>query len=114
MKAHKSHSDRVIRIFQEFFNMLQNDTKTLEVRVLYHFMLNIKVGTIFRFNDDASCRFKIIAIRTYSSFEELLNREDIAKIDSTRNYEQQLENLRKIYPPEKERIGPVVYELERI
>jgi len=113
MKTQRNHSDRVIRIYQEFFDMLQADMKTLEIRVLYHFMMNIKVGTIFRFNDDETCRFKVIAIRTYSSFEDLLNKEDIAKIDPTRNYEQQLENLRKIYPPEKEKIGPVVYELER-
>jgi len=113
MKHHENHNDRVIRIFKEFFDMLQADVKTLEVRVLYHFMANIKVGTIFRFNNDKNCRFKVTAIRVYGNFEELLKNEDIKKIDPTRNFQQQLKSLRKIYPPEKEKIGPVIYEIER-
>lgn len=114
MKKRKRNNERVIRIYQEFFKMLLDGTKTLEVRILYHFMMNIKVGTILRFNDDTRCRFRIVAVRTYNSFEDLLDFEDISKIDPTRSYEQQLQNLRKIYPPEKEKIGPVVYELEKV
>jgi ASC-1-like (ASCH) protein len=77
-------------------------------------MQNVKAGTILRFNNDPECRFKVVSVRNYSSFVELLDNEDIDRIDPTRNYDEQLQKLRSIFLAHKEKIGPVVFDMEKI
>ncbi|MCX5097221.1 NUDIX hydrolase [Streptomyces sp. NBC_00365] len=51
-------------------------------------------------------------ITTYASFDDLLGAEDPARIDPDGRREELLVNLRTIYPPAKEALGPIAFEFD--
>lgn len=104
----------VIRIYKKYFDMLKDESKTIEVRVGYPNMKKIRVGDVIWFNDDPGCKRRVKRIGSYNSFREMMKFEDAKKINPNDSAEQQLSDIGKIYPPHKEKLGVLTFELEAV
>jgi len=103
---------RPMKIFRRYFDMIEKGEKTIEVRVGYARMRRIKEGDTIRFfTKGSSCDSKVIRVTEYSTFEEMMAAEEPAKINPHEDAESQLKAIRGIFPPEKEKLGVLVFEL---
>ncbi|MES2225955.1 MAG: hypothetical protein V4480_04090 [Patescibacteria group bacterium] len=84
--------------------------KDLEVRVKAGFFLSAKVGDTIVFNQRIKRRLK--AIRIYPSFCAMFENEDHARILPGHGLDQIQQLFHDIYPPEREKKGVYVFELE--
>ena len=100
-----------------YFALVADGTKTVEVRVAYENMKKIEPGweIVFHSTDD-QCLTRVKDVRTYGSFEEMLDHEDMRAIggDLGESRERLLRAIRDIYSPEKEALGVLAIEIERI
>lgn len=103
---------RAFRVKSDFLKSIKNRIKTLEVRVSYPSMDKVKNGdTIKLFDYDESVMVKVEDRRSYPNFDEMLNFEDSTKIAPGYQNEELLNLLRGFYPPEKEALGVIVFEI---
>lgn len=110
-------SDKVrsLRIYQRFFIMIQDGRKTVEVRVAYPSMKRIKVGDTVRFiGRSSNCDRLVTRVVLYRDFSEMMAAEDPVKINPEKSASDQLEEIRGIFPPNKERLGVIAFEYEPI
>lgn len=114
MPQHNQEKKVVIRIYKKYFDMIKDGSKTIEVRVAYPSMKSIRVGTIIWFNDDPNCKRRVKRVGSYASFHEMMKSEDPKKINPHDSAEQQLSDIGKIYPPHKEKLGVLIFELEAV
>ncbi|MGH3889872.1 MAG: ASCH domain-containing protein [Pseudonocardiaceae bacterium] len=73
----------------------------------------IKVGALIRFR----CQGEEVLTRVtrearYANFEEMFDHEEVASVNPTATREEQLANIRQIYPPEREALGVVALGIE--
>jgi len=104
---------RPLRTRKEYFDLIRSGKKTSEVRVGYEHIKTIKKGERIRFF--SHCEFVdciVSGIRKYSTLEDLLNNEEPSKIIPGLQKEEILKRLRDIYPPELERLGLILFEIE--
>ncbi|MGB9723245.1 MAG: ASCH domain-containing protein [Chloroflexia bacterium] len=104
--------EKVLWIREPYLEQIRNGRKVVEVRVAYSNIARLEVGDILRLNDRVRVRIRRIA--RYADFEEMLRHEDPAAIAPDLPPEELLPALREIYPPEKEALGVVALEVERI
>jgi len=100
-----------------YFKLVADGTKTVEVRVAYENMKKIRPGMEIAFRSgDEECLTRVKDVRTYISFEDLLDHEDMRAIggDLGESRSDLLQAIRDIYPPEKEALGVLAIEVERI
>ncbi len=106
---------RTMRIYRRFFVMIKKGEKTIEVRVAYGGMKKIQVGDVIRFmSDSETCDRRVTRVAQYRSFAEMMDKEDHVKINPHASAADQLAEIRKIFPPDKERIGVIVFEFENV
>ncbi len=105
---------RVMRIYKQYFDMIKDGSKTVEIRVAYPSMKSIAVGTIIRFNDDPNCARRVKRVANYKSFAEMMSKEDPKTLNPYRTADEQLADIRKIFPSDKERLGVIAFELEKV
>ncbi len=104
---------RAISIYRKYYDMIADGTKTIEVRVGYSSMKRIKPGTLLEFQCQRdACLTRVIAVREYKSFDEMMSVEDHVKINPHAGKEEQLKEIRKIFQPEKEKLGVLAIEIE--
>lgn len=105
---------RMMRVKNRYFQEIMNERKTLEVRVAYASLKGIAVGERIRLmTQSAEGAVRVRAVRTYLTFEAMLAVEPYDRIvPGTGSATEVLDILRDIYPPEKERLGVLVLELE--
>jgi len=102
---------RTMRIYDRFYRLIESGEKTVEVRVAYSGMQNIHEGAVIRFtNGDRRCDRRVIRVSRYDSFAEMMHQEDPKKINPYQSAEVQLREIRRIFPPNKEAIGVIVFE----
>lgn len=102
---------RNMRIYDQYFQLIKAGTKTIEVRVAYPGMRKIAVGTVIRFSTDSdSCDRRVVRVASYSSFSGMMAQEDPVKINPTKSAEEQLREIKKIFPPSKEKMGVIIFE----
>ena len=102
---------RMMRIYAQYYRLIADGSKTIEVRVAYPGMQSIKPGTVIRFvSGQSSCDRRVTRVASYASFAEMMRREDPKKINPNQSAEDQLREIREIFPPDKERIGVLVFE----
>jgi ASC-1-like (ASCH) protein len=99
-------------IKEEYLHWLLDGRKTVEVRVAYSNIARLQVGDRLRINDNFL--FTIRRIGRYATFAELLANEDLNAIAPDLPAEELLPALRSMYPPEKEALGAVALEVERV
>lgn len=105
---------RVMRIYRQYFDLIKNGTKTIEVRVAYPSMKSITVGTLILFNDDPGCTCRVKRVAQYRTFDDMMAAEDPVKINPTLSARQQLADMKKIFPPEKEKLGVIIFEFKKV
>jgi ASC-1-like (ASCH) protein len=105
-----------LNLYRHYFDLVAAGTKTIEVRVKYPRLADVAAGDIIRFQikgTDETCELKVKRVTEYANFEALLDGEGPANVNPTATREQQLNNIRAIYPPEKEALGALAIEIER-
>ncbi|GHE14178.1 ASCH domain-containing protein [Streptomyces alanosinicus] len=108
---------RELNLYRRYFDLVAAGTKTIEVRVKYPHLEDLAAGQLIRFRikgTDESCDVLVKRVTAYDSFEALLDGEDPARVNSTASREEQLRNIREIYGPEKEALGVLAIEIERV
>jgi len=106
---------RTIRIYRKYFKLIKEGVKTIEIRVGYSSMKKIKAGQFLKFIcQDDKCLTKVNRITEYASFRELLDSEDTNKINPHISYEEQLNELSNIFPSNKEALGVLCIELQKV
>ncbi|GGN78158.1 hypothetical protein GCM10011579_061090 [Streptomyces albiflavescens] len=106
---------RELNLYRQYFDLVAAGTKTIEVRVKYPHLADLAAGDTIRFRSkgtDETCDVKVKRVTEYSDFEALLDGEGAANVNPTATREQQLANIRAIYPPEKECLGALAIEIE--
>ncbi len=104
-----------INIRMPYLKLIEDGTKTVEVRVGYRRMRTIRAGQELTFvSGDRRVPTRVIRVTEYPSFEAMLDSEDARSIggDLGESREQLLAAIRDIYPPEKERLGVLAIEVE--
>ena len=107
---------RPMRIYRKYFDMIASGEKTIEIRVAYSSLARLRPGSLLRFESGPGqqCLTRVKRIARYADFPQLLAAEDVRQINPHASKEQQLEDLRRIFPPEKEKLGAVAIEIERV
>ena len=101
-----------LRIQDRFLKMITSGRKSLEIRVGYAHIKTIKPGASIRFIANAGQMLCSVAdVRSYRSLDSMIKHEDVRKALPGLAEDEALAQLRRIYPPEKERLGIVVLEL---
>lgn len=105
---------RNMRMKARFFDLIMAGRKTLEVRVGYDSIRKIKTGDRIRLSThDRTAEILVKDVRNYKNFAEMLaveSAEQIAPYDPAGVSRL----LSEIYPPQKERLGVVVLEIEPV
>nr|WSY51869.1 ASCH domain-containing protein [Streptomyces sp. NBC_00886] len=107
---------RELNLYRQYFDLVAAGTKTIEVRVKYPHLADLVGGDVIRFRikgTDETCEVKVQRVTEYKSFEALLDGEGPANVNPSASREQQLSNIRAIYGPEKEALGPLAIKIER-
>ncbi|MFJ8788942.1 ASCH domain-containing protein [Streptomyces sp. NPDC102462] len=105
---------RELNLYRQYFELVAAGTKTIEVRVKYPHLTDLAAGDTIRFRikgTDETCDVHVVRVTEYGSFEALLDGEGPANVNPTATREQQLANIRSIYPPEKEALGALAIEI---
>ncbi|MDP3778950.1 MAG: hypothetical protein Q8R30_02825 [bacterium] len=63
-------------------------------------------------NPSCHCERRVKRVTRYKTFAEVMEKEDPKKINPMQSAEQQLMDIQRIFPSDKERIGVLVFELE--
>lgn len=107
---------RNMRVKTRFFNLIKSGVKDLEVRVGYDSINRIKQGEQIAFATNGnSLVVKVVEVRRYTTFKEMLNKESYKRIvPDSESSEDALTLLKSIYGPDKEKLGVVVLELSLV
>ena len=96
-------------IKERFLSLLDKGDKKLEIRIAFAFFKSVKVGDEIVFNGVITRTVK--AIRWYPSFMEMGKWEKPEHILPGATMGQIIEALKRIYSPELEKKGVLVFEL---
>ncbi|WP_274561927.1 ASCH domain-containing protein [Streptomyces spiramyceticus] len=108
---------RELNLYRQYFELVAAGIKTIEVRVKYPHLADLAAGDIIRFRikgTDETCDVNVLRVTEYPDFEALLDGEGPVNVNPTATREQQLVNIRTIYGPEKEALGALTIEIERV
>lgn len=106
---------RKMLIKRPYYDAIMSGRKTLEVRVGYDSIRRLKSGELLQLETGhTSGVVRIKSIRIYPRFADMITSEEWRQIVPQVDTESEaLELLRGIYPPNKERLGVHVIEVER-
>ncbi|MFJ3667775.1 ASCH domain-containing protein [Streptomyces sp. NPDC090106] len=105
---------RELNLYRQYFDLVSAGTKTIEVRVKYPHLADLAAGDTIRFRikgTDETCEVKVVRVTEYADFEALLDSEGPSNVNPTATRDQQLANIRAIYPPEKEALGTLAIQI---
>lgn len=103
---------RSLRIQSRYLSMIKSGEKNIEVRVAYDHIKKIKPGDGIRLvSGPEQVVRRVREVRRYSSIAQMLEHEDVTQVLPGLDRDEARERLRGIYPPEKERLGIIVFDL---
>ncbi|MES5819751.1 ASCH domain-containing protein [Streptomyces sp. RG80] len=105
---------RQLHLYRQYFDLVAAGTKTIEVRGKYPHLADLGPGDTIRFRikgTDETCDVTVLRVTEYTDFETLLDSEGAANINPTAARDEQLANIRAIYPPDKETLGALAIEI---
>ena len=108
---------RELNLYRQYFNLVTAGTKTIEVRVEYPHLADLAAGDTIRFRIngmDETCDVRVERVTEYPDCEALLDGEGPANVNPSATRDEQLSNIRAIYPPEKEALGALAIQIGRI
>lgn len=103
-----------LNLYRRYFDLVAAGRKTIEVRVRYPHLADMAAGDTIRFRikgTDEACDVRVLRVTAYPDFEALLDGEGPANVNPVASREEQLANIRAIYPPEKEALGALAIEI---
>jgi ASC-1-like (ASCH) protein len=102
-------------IYKRYFDLIASGQKTTEIRVNDSSRRKIKAGSLIRFkcrDDDVLTR--VTRVARYANFDEMFDHESVASVNPLATREDQLRNIRQIYPPEREALGVMAIGIELV
>jgi ASC-1-like (ASCH) protein len=106
---------REVPVLPRYFNLIQTGAKTVEVRVAYPSNASLAPGSLIRFTcDKRRCLTRVRRVTRYDSFLALLVSEGVSAVDPTATRADVLDALRAIYSRDKESLGVLAVEIERV
>ncbi|MER6160871.1 ASCH domain-containing protein [Streptomyces sp. NPDC001868] len=106
-----------LNLYPQYFDLVAAGRKTREVRVKYAKFDGLAAGDLIRFavkGADQSCLTRVTRVAEYASFEDLLDTEGPSQVNPEATREEQLANIRRIYGPERERLGCLAIGIELV
>ncbi|WP_411123895.1 ASCH domain-containing protein [Streptomyces sp. x-19] len=106
-----------LNLFRHYFDLVAAGRKSIEVRVRYPHLEDLAAGHLIRFwikGTGETCEARVTRVARYDDFEALLDGEGPANINPMASREQQLADIRSIYPPEKEALGALAIGIELV
>ncbi|KAB1973072.1 ASCH domain-containing protein [Streptomyces triticiradicis] len=104
-----------LNLYRQYFDLVAAGRKSIEVRVQYPRLADMAAGDLIRFRikgTEETCDVRVLRVTAYGDFEALLDGEGPTNVNPEASREQQLANIRAIYPPEKEALGALAIEIE--
>lgn len=104
-----------LNLYRRYFDLVASGRKSTEVRVAYPRLAHLAAGDTIRFHikdTDETCDVTVVRVTAYPDFESLLDGEGAENVDPTAGRDEQLANIRGIYPPEKERLGALAIRIQ--
>lgn len=109
--------NHVLQTKQDNFDLSEQGIKTLDIRVGFATIKKIKVGDTIEYyrpnSKEEKVKFDVVRISMYSDLEEMLEFEDHTQILPKRTRIQVLNNLKKVYNEEKQKLGIYVFEIKK-
>ncbi|MGH3538670.1 MAG: ASCH domain-containing protein [Pseudonocardiaceae bacterium] len=102
-------------IYKRYFDLIATGRKSTEIRVNDSSRRKITEGSLIRFR----CRqeevlTRVTRVARYASFAEMFDHESVTSVNPTATRQEQLANIRQIYPPEREALGVVAIGIELV
>jgi ASC-1-like (ASCH) protein len=102
-------------IYKRYFDLIAQGRKSTEIRVNDSSRKKIKEGSLIRFRCQGDqVLTRVTKVARYTSFEEMFDHEAVASVNPTATRDEQLANIRQIYPPEREALGVVAIGIELV
>lgn len=96
----------------KYFELINNNKKTLEVRPAWPNLQDIQVGTLLRFNGDPQCERYVARVARYKTLYDIASYEDLSKVDPEKFVEELLWEGKRLFKPELHTFsGYLVFEL---
>ncbi|WP_348533219.1 ASCH domain-containing protein [Kitasatospora sp. MAA4] len=106
---------RNMAIYRQYFDLIADGSKTVEIRVAYDSMKRIRPGDLINFTcREDSCLTRVKRVATYRTFKEMFGTEKVEAVNPKATEEEQLKAIHAIFPPEKEALGVIAIEIERV
>ena len=103
----------LIRLKREYFTQMKEGFKKLEIRVCYPNLKNIKPGSVVTFEcGHDHLLVEMNDVRKYKTFVDMLDKEDYRLIAKDKTKQEVLEICKSIYPPVKEALGVLVFDVK--
>ncbi|MGH3766444.1 MAG: ASCH domain-containing protein [Pseudonocardiaceae bacterium] len=102
-------------IYKRYFDLIATGRKTTEIRVNDSSRRKIKEGSLIRFRCQGDqVLTRVTRVARYNTFDEMFDHEEVAAVNPRATRDEQLANIRQIYPPEREVLGVVAIGIELI
>ena len=102
-------------IYKRYFDLIATGRKTTEIRVNDSSRRKIKEGSLIRFRCQGhDVLTRVTRVARYDTFDEMFDHEDVASVNPLATRDEQLANIRQIYPPEREALGVVALGIELV
>ena len=100
-------------IYKRYFDLIATGRKTTEIRVNDSSRKKIKEGSLIRFRCQSDqVLTRVTRVARYANFDDMFAHESVASVNPLATREEQLANIRQIYPPEREALGVVAIGIE--
>ncbi|MFE0021965.1 ASCH domain-containing protein [Amycolatopsis sp. NPDC059021] len=102
-------------IYKRYFDLIATGRKTTEIRVNDSSRKKIKEGSLIRFRCQGDqVLTRVTRVARYDNFDEMFDHEAAVSVNPLATREEQLANIRQIYPPEREALGVVAIGIELV
>jgi ASC-1-like (ASCH) protein len=102
-----------MRVKQASLELIKSEKKTLEVRVGLPAIKAIRVGDHIKMesrSDKAVVR--VVDVRIYPAIDVMMAAEDTSRIDPSLTEAEIAQQLKQIYPPDRQKLGMVVLDVK--
>jgi ASC-1-like (ASCH) protein len=102
-------------IYKRYFDLIATGRKTTEIRVNDSSRRKIKEGSLIRFRCQGDqVLTRVTRVTHYDTFDEMFDHEEVTSVNPLATRDEQLANIRQIYPPEREALGVVALGIELV
>jgi ASC-1-like (ASCH) protein len=102
-------------IYKRYFDLIATGRKTTEIRVNDSSRRKIEQGSLIRFRCQGDqILTRVTRVTRYGTFDEMFDHEEVASVNPLATRDEQLANIRQIYPPEREALGVVALGIELV